>query len=65
MKKVIPLVKQYYIQQKKNVKQNKLAIEVLKLKLQTSKDLLNELRFNIRDTMFSNNDEEINFFKIH
>ena len=63
MKKIIPLIKQYYIQQKKNVKENKLAIEVLKLKLQTSKELLNVLRFNIRETMFSDNDEEINFFK--
>jgi hypothetical protein len=57
------LVEQYYIQQQKHEKENKLTVEILKLKWQTSKELLNKLLFKIRDTVFLNNHEEINFFK--
>lgn len=63
MKKLIPLVEKYYAQQQKHEEKVKTKVEILKLKLTTSKELLNKLRFKIRDTVFKDNQDEINFFK--
>ena len=63
MKKIIPLVEEYYIQQQKHEEEKKRTVEILKLNLQTSKELLKKLRFKIRETIFLNNNEEIIFFK--
>ena len=63
MKNIISLIEQYYIQQEKNEEQQKPKIEKLKLKLQTSKELLNNLRHKIREIVFTDNIEEIIFFK--
>lgn len=63
MKKKIPLVEQYYAQQKKysNEKINK--IEKLKLQLKQAKEVLNDLRIYVRNNKFKEAKNEIHFFK--
>lgn len=63
MRKIIPLVEQYNVQQEGHQKENKSKINILKLHIKTSKETLNHFRLNIRNTKFENDSEEIHFFK--
>ncbi|MFK8059675.1 MAG: RteC domain-containing protein, partial [Polaribacter sp.] len=63
MKNNIPLVEQYYVQQKKCTDEKISKIEKLKLQLKLAKEVLNNLRVYIRNNKFKDSDEEIDFFK--
>lgn len=63
MKNNIPLVEQYYAQQKKYTDEKINKIEKLKLQLKQAKEVLNDLRVYVRNNKFKNSDEEIYFFK--
>ena len=63
MKNNIPLVEQYYVQQKKYTNEKINNIEKLNLQLELAKQVLNDLRVYIRNNKFKDSDEEIDFFK--
>ena len=63
MKNYIPLVEQYYVQQKKHVDKKGTKTEKLKLQLKQAKEVLNDLRIYIRKNKFRDGNEEIHFFK--
>lgn len=63
MKKNIPLVEQYYVQQKKHAIKKITKIEKLKLQLKLAKEVLNDLRVYIRNNKFRDAKEEVHFFK--
>ena len=63
MKNYIPLVEQYYVQQKKHVDKKGTKTEKLKLQLIQAKEVLNDLRIYIRKNKFRDGNEEIHFFK--
>ena len=63
MKKSIPLVEQYNVQQKKHAEKKITETEKLKLQLELAKEVLNDLRVYIRNNKFKDSDEEIDFFK--
>ncbi len=63
MKNYIPLVEQYYVQQKKNVDKKGTKTEKLKLQLIQAKEVLNDLRIYIRKNKFRDGNEEVHFFK--
>ncbi|WP_159951365.1 RteC domain-containing protein [Polaribacter septentrionalilitoris] len=63
MKKSIPLVEQYYVQQKKHAEKKIPETEKLNLQLELAKEVLNDLRVYIRTNKFKDSDEEIDFFK--
>lgn len=66
MKRIIPLVEEYNLQQKELAQKNFSKInktEKLKLQLKQAKEVLNNLRIYIRNNKFKNSDDEIDFFK--
>lgn len=63
MKNYIPLVEQYYVQQKKHVDKKGTKTEKLKLQLIQAKEVLNDLRIYIRKNKFRDGNEEVHFFK--
>lgn len=63
MKNYIPLVEQYYVQQKEHALKKITKNEKLKLHIKLAKEILHNLRLNIRNRKFENFDEEIHFFK--
>ena len=52
MKNNIPLVEQYYVQQKKYINEKINKIEKLNLQLELAKQVLNDLRVYIRNNKF-------------
>lgn len=63
MKKYIPIVEQYNVQQKEHALKKITKTEKLKLQIKLAKEFLHDLRINIRNRKFENSDEEIQFFK--
>lgn len=63
MKNNIPLVEQYYVQQKKYNNEKINNIVKLNFQLELAKEVLNDLRVYIRNNKFKDSDEEIDFFK--
>lgn len=63
MKNHITLVEQYYVQQKEHELKKITKNEKLKLQINQSKEILYDLRVNIRNRKFKDNNEEIHFFK--
>lgn len=63
MKRILPLIEQYHAQQKKNAQKKNNKVQILKAQIQEAKDLLSNLRVNIRSTKFKDISEEIQFFK--
>lgn len=63
MKKYIPLVEQYYVQQKEHALKKNTKIVKLKLHIKQAKEILQDLRVNIRNRKFKDNNDEIHFFK--
>lgn len=63
MKNQITLVEQYYVQQKEHELKKITKNEKLKLQINQSKEILYDLRVNIRSRKFEDNHEEIHFFK--
>ena len=63
MKNKIPLVEQYYVQQKKYIDEKIDNSEKLNLQLELAKEVLNDLRVYIRNNKFKDVKEEIHFFK--
>lgn len=63
MKRILPLIEQYHAQQKKHAQKKNNKVQILKAQIQEAKDLLNNLRVNIRSTKFKDTSEEIQFFK--
>lgn len=59
----IPLVEQYYVQQKQHAIKKVTRSVKLKLQLKQAKEVLNNLRIYIRATKFEEPKEEIHFFK--
>lgn len=63
MKNNIPLVEDYYAQQKKYTDKKINNIEKLKFQLKLAKEVLNNLRVYIRNNKFKDVKEEVHFFK--
>ena len=63
MKRILPLIEQYHAQQKKHAQKKNNKVQILKAQIQEAKDLLSNLRVNIRSTKFRDTSEEIQFFK--
>jgi hypothetical protein len=63
MKNNIPLIEQYYAQQKKYTNEKINKIEKLKLQLKQAKEVLNDLRIYVRNNKFKEVKNEIHFFK--
>ena len=63
MKKYIPLVEQYYVQQKELSLKKNTKIVKLKLHIKQAKEILQDLRVNIRNRKFKDYNDEIHFFK--
>ena len=63
MKNHITLVEQYYVQQKEHELKKITKNEKLRLQINQSKEILCDLRVNIRNRKFKDNKEEIHFFK--
>ena len=63
MKRILPLIEQYHAQQKKHAQKKNNKVQILKAQIQEAKDLLSNLRVNIRSTKFKDTSEEIQFFK--
>ena len=63
MKRILPLIEKYRYQQQEITESNQTKTLQLQKHIDTSRELLHKLRFNIRDTKFNSFDEEIYFFK--
>lgn len=63
MKNHITLVEQYFVQQKEHELKKITKNEKLKLQINQSKEIIYDLRVNIRNRKFEDNNEEIQFFK--